>query len=178
MRGRTLATVFLVIALVLACASAGYYVGRNVLGEQYIKRGASKLRSRPAPSIPANAAAVAEPTVIEEPQSVIEPAEEEPEPARRERPTRAAAREEQTPPAREAAQTVTLQLGYFLKSENAKALVQDLRNRGYSPRVSAARQGESTVHRVQMGPLSPEQGRALAAELRRQGYEVGVLGGE
>ena len=174
----------LVIALVLACASAGYYVGRNVLGEQYIKRGASQLRSRPAPSIPANAAAVAEPPVIEEPQSVIEPAQEEPEPARREKPTRAGApaagrgEGRADAAAREAAQTVTLQLGYFLKSENAKALVQDLRNRGYSPRVSAARQGESTVHRVQMGPLSPEQGRALAAELRRQGYEVGVLGGE
>lgn len=164
--GGTSAVVLAVLVVTVTCALGGFYIGRYVLGEQYLKMGAARIQQRPAPYVPPSRPVA--PPVVEEPESVIEPAEQAPLPQRPEP-------EATAPPTAERDTTVTLQLGAFLKVENARALVRDLRNRGYSPAVVVEKQGQSTVHRVQMGPLSPERAQALASDLRRQGYEVGVL---
>jgi len=171
-RGAALATSFAVVVVMVVCALIGFYIGRNVLGARYVKLGAARVETRPL--VPMAPRAPVEPPLVEEPQSVIEPAQPELEPARsRPRSSRPAATRPAAAPA--AAKTVTLQLGSYLKPENAKAMVQDLRNRGYSPSVVVEQQGPTTVHKVQMRQLSPERARALARDLEREGYKVGVV---
>jgi cell division septation protein DedD len=173
--GSALTSAFAVVAVILACAGLGFYIGRNILGEQYLKLSAAKIRPLPAPQVQPRAAP--EPPVIDEPASLPEPEKQQEESPRRrrdsgpqtERPSRA------TPAASDSSGTVTLRLGSFLKADNAKNLVRDLRNRGYSPTVTLDKEGETPLHRVQMGPLPPDRARALAAELERQGYDVGVV---
>jgi cell division septation protein DedD len=159
----------------VVCAVIGFYIGRNVLGARYLKLAATRVETRPL--VPMAPRAPIEPPLVEEPQSAIEPAQPTPEPELPpDRSSRRAARRPAAAPA--PAKTVTLQLGSYLKPENAKAMVQDLRNRGYSPSVVVEKQGPSTVHKVQMRQLSPEGARALASELKREGYQVGVLEGK
>jgi len=165
--GAASTTALAVAGITVVCALSGFYLGRNVLGEQYLKRGAAKLRRHAAPYVPPAASRPAEPPLVEEPLSLIEPAQREP------RAPPQGARDRPPTPARPA--PVTLQLGCFLRTENAKLLVQDLRNRGYAPKVVLEKQGRSTLHRVQLGPMPPGRARDLAAELQRQGYEVMVL---
>lgn len=172
-KGSALSTAFLAVGATFACAVLGFYVGRNVLGEQYLKFGAAKVRSFPTPR--AHAAVPEEPPIIDEPATAAEP--EEPERARTRRHSSAASRadrSQQPSSGSESAGTVTLQLGSFLKEDNAQNLVQDLRNRGYSPIVKLDKEGQSPVHRVEMGPLPPDRARELADDLQRQGYDVGV----
>ena len=171
--GGTAITVPLLIVAMVVCGLGGFYVGRNVLGAQYLRMGAVKIRTRPSPYLPAQRRSAPAPPIIEEPQAADESGQEEAPPVARRR------KHEATSP-RSAAQTetngkVTLQLGTYLKSENAKALIQDLRNRGYAPNVAGEKEGQSTLHKVQMGPLSPEQARSLASDLQREGYKVGVV---
>lgn len=173
-RGSALSTAFLVVAGTMACAVLGFYIGRNVLGEQYLKFGAARIRSLPPPRVQARAPA--EPPVIDEPATVAEPSEPE-RPRTRRSHSGTGSRNDQsrsTPSAPQDAGTVTLQLGSFLNSDNATNLVQDLRNRGYSPTVKLDKEGQTPVHRVEMGPLPPDRARELAADLQRQGYDVGV----
>lgn len=173
------AWVALCVLLLVAgfCALAGFYIGRNVFGGQYVKLGAARAKA-----LPANAASQqsSEPAVVDEAPTDEADAEQEQtarptlRSARVQRKARTAAAAQQTPAA---TGSVTLDLGSFLQERNAKSLVQDLRNRGYSPTLSAGSDSATKLSKVTMGPLSPEQGRALAAELRRQGYEVSVRGG-
>jgi len=175
MRGQ--AWVVLIVLLLVGgfCALAGFYIGRNVFGEQYVKLGAARAKTLSAANLATQRSS--EPAVIDEaPTDESDNGEEQPErlsprPARMHRKARATAFGGATPAVKGG---VTLNLGSFLQEKNAKSLVQDLRNRGYSPTVSVGNEGGTKLNKVTMGPLSPEQGRALAGELRRQGYEVSV----
>jgi len=173
-RGSALTTAFAVVAVILGCALVGFYIGRNILGQQYVKLGAARVR--PQPWLPLAPGSPEEPPLVEQPQSVIEPAEEPTAPPRSPRSVKAPAKRSVAPPT--GPNTVTLQLGSYLKPENAEAMVRDLRNRGYSPTVVVEKQGPSTVHKVQMPRLSPEQARSLASDLKREGYQVGVVEGK
>lgn len=173
-RGRALTVALTAAVLTAVCAVGGFYIGRDVLGEQYLKRGAATLRAQPTPYVASPSRTVEEP-VIDEPPSA------EPEPTAPPRKPRA---DQQRPGGHGAATTaapspptVTLQLGCFLDSRNAKELLQDLRNRGYAATVTVDKQDQTTLHRVTMGGLSPERAQALAANLRREGYGVMVIGG-
>jgi len=173
--GGALATALAAITVAAVCAVAGFYVGRYVLGEQYLKRSASALKPRPEAYAVTPRRTSELPVVIEEPPPAEPAAPESPPPAPR--PATPDERTQPAPPA-PASSALTLQLGCYLDPGNAKQLVQDLRNRGYSPAVTTEKQGQSTVHKVVMGPLPPERARALASDLRREGYEVMVLGGK
>lgn len=177
--GRVLLSVFAAGLVAAVFALGGFYIGRNVLGEQYLKRAAVTPRMQGAPYVP-QTAQPAEPRVIDEPPTV----EEHSAPVRRTRrraeapaaSPAAAPREESA--ARPRNPAATLQLGSFLDPDNARNLVQDLRNRGYSPRITVQKDGRTTVHKVTIGPLATERARDLATDLRREGYQVGVAGGE
>jgi cell division septation protein DedD len=166
-------TVPLLILAITVCGLGGFYFGRNVLGAQYLRMGAVKIKARPGPYLGGQRRSAPAPPIIEEPQAEEESRHEEAFAAPRPR------RHVATPP-RATAPTepegkVTLRLGTYLKSENAKALVRDLRNRGYAPTVTVEKDGQSTLHKVEMGPLSPEQAQSLASDLQREGYKVGVV---
>jgi len=168
-RGRALTVALTAAVLTAVCAVGGFFFGRNVLGEQYLKRGAATLRAQPTPYVASPSRTVEEPVIDEPPSAEPEP----PAPPRKPRADKpgAVATAAPSPP------TVTLQLGCFLDSSNAKALLQDLRNRGYAATVTVDKQDQTTLHRVTMGGLSSERAQALAANLRREGYGVMVIGG-
>ena len=172
--GRALVTALAAVTVAAVCALAGFYIGRYVLGEQYLKRSASALKPRPEVYAVPPRRTSEPPVIIEEPPTES-PEPEAPSPAPR--PSKPDERKQPAPPA-PASSALTLQLGCYVDPGNAKQLVQDLRNRGYSPGVTTEQQGQSTLHKVVMGPLPPERARALAADLRREGYEVMVLGGK
>jgi cell division septation protein DedD len=171
-RGAASITVPLLVVVIVLCAVGGFFVGRNVLGAQYLRMGAAKIRTRPQPYVAATRRPAPAPPIIEEPQAADESQPEE-------LPSQPRRRHVATPPGgparTEPGGKITLQLGTYLKPENAKTLVQDLRNRGYAPSVTVEKEGQSTLHKVQMGPLSPEQARSLAADLQREGYKVGIV---
>ena len=68
----------------------------------------------------------------------------------------------------------TVQLGSFLKSENALALRKRLQARGYTAFVESGSSARGSVSRVFVGPMPDrEQARSSAAKLRR---EMGLEG--
>ena len=171
--GRAWTVALGIIVVTAACSVAGFYVGRNVLGEQYLKRSASKLKPRPTAYVAPQSQAVDAPVVEQPTDEVLD----EPEAPRR--PHRAmTAPQRPAGAAPGAAKGVKLQLGCFLDGEKAKMLLQDLRNRGYSATVTQEKQGGSTLHRVTMGAGTAERAQALAGDLQREGYEVIVVDGK
>ena len=70
----------------------------------------------------------------------------------------------------------TVQLGSFLKSENALALRKRLQARGYSAFVESGSSSRGQVSRVFVGPIPDrEQARSSAAELRREMDLEGIV---
>ncbi len=70
----------------------------------------------------------------------------------------------------------TVQIGSFLKSENAIALRKRLRARGYTAFVESGSSARGTVSRVFVGPMPDrEQARASAAKLRREMALKGIV---
>ena len=70
----------------------------------------------------------------------------------------------------------TVQLGSFLKSENALALRKRLQARGYTAFVESGSSARGNVSRVFVGPLPDrEQARSSAAKLRREMELEGIV---
>jgi len=70
----------------------------------------------------------------------------------------------------------TVQLGSFLKSENAAALRKRLQARGYTAFVESGSSAQGAVSRVFVGPMPDrEQARASAAKLRREMALEGIV---
>ena len=70
----------------------------------------------------------------------------------------------------------TVQLGSFLKSENAVALRKRLRARGYTAFVESGTSARGDVSRVFVGPMPDrEQAKASAAKLQREMALEGIV---
>ena len=70
----------------------------------------------------------------------------------------------------------TVQLGSFLKSENAVALRKRLRARGYTAFVESGSSARGAVSRVFVGPMPDrEQAKASAAKLQREMALEGIV---
>ena len=70
----------------------------------------------------------------------------------------------------------TVQLGSFLKSENALALRKRLQARGYTAFVESGSSARGNVSRVFVGPMPDrEQARSSAAKLRREMELEGIV---
>lgn len=70
----------------------------------------------------------------------------------------------------------TVQLGSFLKSENALALRKRLRARGYTAFVESGSSARGDVSRVLVGPMPDrEQAKASAAKLQREMALEGIV---
>ena len=82
----------------------------------------------------------------------------------------------QTTEALAAAGEWTVQLGSFLKTENASALRKRLRDRGYPAFVETGPSARGEVSRVLVGPM-PDRGKAKdsAAKLRREMKLEGIV---
>ena len=82
----------------------------------------------------------------------------------------------QTPEAPAAAGKWTVQLGSFLKAENASALRKRLRDRGYPAFVETGPSARGEVSRVLVGPM-PDRGKAKdsAAKLQREMKLEGIV---
>jgi DedD protein len=177
------------LALVMLCIAAvgvGYYAGRNVLGEEYLKKQASVVRTA-RPMTPSAPVAAADPgsTVVISPlvKPREEPAEEEgddEEAAESAEGTEETQEDEETAatatPTPVAPQTLTIQLGSFADKGNAEILVQDLRQRGVSASTQAAQQEGHSLYRVRTGTYKTRQSAEAAAEaLRRKGYNAVIV---
>ena len=70
----------------------------------------------------------------------------------------------------------TVQLGSFLKSENAAALRKRLRARGYTAFVESGSSARGDISRVFVGPMPDrEQAKASAAKLQREMALEGIV---
>ena len=70
----------------------------------------------------------------------------------------------------------TVQLGSFLKSENAQALSKRLQARGYSAFVESGSSAQGDVSRVFVGPMPDrEQAKTSAAKLQREMALEGIV---
>ena len=70
----------------------------------------------------------------------------------------------------------TVQLGSFLKSENALALRKRLRDKGYTAFVESGSSAQGKVSRVLVGPMPDRaQAKASAVKLRREMALEGIV---
>jgi len=182
-KGSTWALVL--VMLCIAAVGVGYYAGRNVLGEEYLKKQASVVRTaRPmTPGTPVVAAAPGSTVVISplvKPRDEPEATEEEGDDEEATEPTEGS---EETPapttptrPTPVAPETLTIQLGSFADKGNAEILVQDLKQRGVSASTQAAQQEGQSLYRVRTGTYKTRQSAEAAAEaLRRKGYNAVIV---
>ena len=69
-----------------------------------------------------------------------------------------------------------IQLGSFLKSENATALRKRLQGRGYPAVIESGPSAQGEVYRVFVGPISGrKQAKDSAAKLRREMALEGIV---
>ena len=170
---------------------AGYAIGRYVIGERYVKRGAVAIRTQPRPR-PTYTGVVPSPSAsdawrFDTPESYTEEwlpedqggaratVEEIPAELAHERDQEATTEEEA---GSDAAEThppqplqYTIQVGVFLDEKNSQALIDDLNNRGYPARVERVEGSHGTIYRVVTGDFHSERSAGRTAErLMNEGY--------
>lgn len=175
------AGVLCAVAFLAAVGVGGYVLGRDVIGEHYLKPQASPVtvpgsvgEPTPAETVPPTP-----PLLGSDPFAFLSKGKRvSKKPADRERPASSAEAGEEAARSAEAQgpRRYTIQVGIYLDEENSRLLQEDLRNRGYLSRVTKEQDSGRTVHRVQMGPYSSEEAaQRMADELRAQGYRVNVI---
>ena len=172
-RGSARSRVALGIALVVACVFGGYLLGRDVVGEHYLKPGASATpagalgKPSGAPGDSAKGAQI----LGSDPFIYLERKEGQRKAAGRSGAPRTTDREAAPKPRR-----YTVQVGVFLDEGKSRLLQEELNNMGYSARLKDVKQQGKTVHRVQAGSFaSEEEARRMTQELQQQGYRVIVV---
>lgn len=173
------ASIWLLVVGMLCTAAigGGYYAGRYVLGEDYLKKHAVAVRApQPVPVAPRPQAAsppqdtqsTATITPLRSPRRAFQPA------APPQGENNALGLE--TPPAPEPtpapAEEVTIQLGSFADKANADMLVADLKQRGVA---ASARQEAGGIYRVRTGVYKRDKAEAAAEDLRRRGYNAIIV---
>ena len=173
--GSTFVVVFVVLAGALG---AGYYLGHDVLGGQYLRRSAAEVRQPPEQALGARAEDYRyqlnepPPSLGEGPLAYREPKTTGREQQPRRREERAPAAERRAPAKPE---SYTLQVGVYAKPESSQAMVDDLRNRGYSGEVNTRDQDGQRLHTVRTGHYkSRQEAEQAAKDLAAQGYQVQV----
>jgi cell division septation protein DedD len=181
-RGSPLRWIGVLLAMGVA-AAVGFLVGRDIIGERYVRRTVVPVR---VPYASARSGAIGEPTVTVTPTGqesavgglagrAIEQVEVKTElggapAANAEKRPRAP---EPTPPK---PKRYTVQVGVFLDSENSRLLQEDLKNRGYSSHLKTAEEGGQKLTRVRIGSYpNPDAAAAAAEEMWQQGYRVIVV---
>jgi cell division septation protein DedD len=159
----------------------GYILGRDVIGEQYLKPRASPVSSQGAVSEPKpmESAPKSPPLLGSDPFSFLgKPKQPSDRPATSPEPRPGGGSGSPLDQASKPSgpRRYTIQVGVYLDEQNSRLLQEDLRNRGYSSRVSKGEASGRTVHKVQMGTYSSqEDAQRMADELRAQGYRVNVI---
>jgi hypothetical protein len=171
-RGSARSKVALGIALVVVCVFGGYLLGRDVVGEHYLKPGAS---AAPAGALgkpsgaPGDSAKGAE-LLGSDPFIYLERKEGQRKAAGGSGAPRTNVSEAPKP------RGYTVQVGVFLDEKNSRLLQEELNNKGYSARLKDVKQQGKTVHRVQAGSFASEQeAQRMTQELQQQGYRVIVV---
>lgn len=163
-----------VVLAIVAAAAVGFLVGRDIIGERYVKRTAVPVR---VPYASARSGGIGESVVRVTPieQEAIEQVEVRSEPGTT--PTVQTEKPLPAPKPTPAKPTrYAVQVGVFLDPENSRLLREDLRNRGYSSRVEAKEEGGQKLTRVRVGSYPNADAAAAAAEeMWQQGYRVIVV---
>lgn len=190
-RGGFWSSALILILLMVGFMGAGYAIGRYVIGERYVKRGAVAIRTqqRPRPTysgfVPLPSASDA--WRFNSPESYSEEWLPEDQGG-----ARATVEEISIDVVRESEQEAVtgedadlhaaetyppgdlryaIQVGVFLDEKNSQALIDDLNNRGYSARVERVEDSHGTIYRVITGDFHSEQSAGRAAErLMNEGY--------
>jgi DedD protein len=69
-----------------------------------------------------------------------------------------------------------VQLGSFSNQENAERLAAELRKQGYAAFLSQIKTGDSSLHRVRIGPQKDrDAAEAVAAKLKSAGHASQVV---
>ena len=179
------------IALMTGFAGLGYGIGRYVIGERYIKRGAVAIRYRQRPQPEARRGFVPPPSPSGAWESRAERSASDegwlPESQGGARATieevpvevssgsgEAEATGQPSPevePRPSHPQRYTIQVGVFLDERNSQALIDDLHNRGYSARVERIGDSQGTLYRVVTGDFPNERtAERIAQRLMNEGY--------
>jgi len=190
-RGGFWSSALVLILLMAGFVGTGYGIGRYVIGERYVKRGAVAIRSQPRPR-PASTGFAPLPSAsdawrfdstesyaeewLPEDQGGARATVEEVsidatyEPDQDAMPDEEAEshRAEAPPPGN---LRYTIQVGVFLDEKNSQALIDDLNNRGYSARVERVDDSHGTIYRVVTGDFYSERSAGRTAErLMNEGY--------
>lgn len=171
---------FVVVFVVLAGAlGTGYYLGHEVLGGQYLRRSAAEVRQPAGQALGASEQDYRyqlnepPPNLGEGPLAYREPKTRETEERRRPRHQEPSQPVTRRQPAK--SDSYTVQVGVFAKPESSQALVDDLRNRGYSGEVSTSDADGQRLHTVRTGRYkSRQEAEQAAKDLAAQGYQVRV----
>jgi hypothetical protein len=162
------------VLMIAVCGAGGYFIGRDVIAERYLKPGASALApfSSGAPSQPGENSPQGVRLLGSDPFVYVE------------RRTGTA----RTPGAKGAGRAAgirggaakprryTVQVGVFLDKEKSRLLQEELNNRGYSARLREVQDQGRMMHRVEAGSFADEQeARRMQEELSYQGYRVIVV---
>lgn len=190
-KGRFWLSALCLIALVAGFIGGGYAIGRYLIGERYIKRGAVAIRHRQRPQPEARRGFVPPPlasgrwesqrpgsaedegwlpesqggarATIEEVSAEIRSGSDGAEPTGG-RPDEVASH-----PSRP--ERYTIQVGVFLDERNSQSLIDDLNNRGYSARVERVEDSHGTIYRVVTGDFASERtAERTAQRLMNEGY--------
>lgn len=171
---------FVVVFVVLAGAlGAGYYLGHEVLGGQYLRHSAAQVRQPSPQALGASAQDYRyqlnepPPNLGEGPLAYREPKTGTTGERRRRR------HEETSQPAtrrqRAKPESYTVQVGVYAKPESSQAMVDELRNRGYSGEVDTRDADGQRLHTVRTGRYkSRQEAEQAAKDLAAQGYQVRV----
>jgi cell division septation protein DedD len=175
-RGSPLRWIGVLLAMGVA-AAVGFLVGRDIIGERYVKRTVVPVR---LPYASARSGAIGEPmaTVTPTGQEALAGRAIEQVEVRTELGRAAAANAGKRPraPGPTPPKRYTVQVGVFLDSENSRLLQEDLKNRGYSSHLKTAEEGGQKLTRVRIGSYpNPDAAAAAAEEMWQQGYRVIVV---
>jgi cell division septation protein DedD len=154
----------------------GFLVGRDIIGERYVRRTSVPVRVPYASARPGNVGkSVATVTPLEE--EAVEQVEVRSHPKTASpRPSSTENLSSSLQPKAPKPKRYTVQVGVFLGLANSRLLQEDLKNRGYSSHVSTAAEGGQKLTRVRVGSYpNPDAAAAAAEEMWQQGYRVVVV---
>jgi len=175
--GRASTWLLVVAVLCVAALGGGYYAGRYILGEEYLKKHASEVR-KPQPLSVAPRAQVATTAAETRPTVTIAPVgRTRRQPKRTGTPTgetvetAPALAPEPAPP-----EQVTIQVGSFADKANADLLERDLKKHGVATSTQPGEQDGRSVYKVRAGTYkSRQEAEAAAEQLRSRGYNAVIV---
>jgi len=166
--------VAIAVLVIAVCGVGGYFMGRDVIAERYLKPGASALApfSSGGPSQAGENSPQGVRLLGSDPFVYVE---RRTGTARTPGP-KAASAATRTGGTAAKPRRYTVQVGVFLDKEKSRLLQEELNNRGYSARLKDVNDQGTSMHRVEAGSFATEQeAQAMKEELAHEGYRVIVV---